>query len=114
MRIHYLAILVVVSFANISAYAQSCSLEIGRMQERVDAVIAATAAAGGVAREGTFATMHRQPTPSSVAGAEERLGEGVPAQRALAAIARARAAESAGDTAACGHALKEAQLALEP
>jgi hypothetical protein len=98
----------------VTSHAGPCSLEIDRTQGRVDAVIAATAAAGESAGESTAATMHRQPTPSSIAGAEERLGDGARAERALAAMARAREAERAGDSGACQHALEDAQRAIAP
>src|SRR5262245_52342309 len=101
--------------ASISAsYAGPCSLEIDRTQARVDAMIEAVAAAGRAGRESTAATMHRQPTPDSIVAAEERLGEGARAERALAAMARARAADGAGDKSACERALEDAQRAIGP
>ena len=60
-----------------AGHAGPCSPEIDRMQARVDAMIAATAAAGPTGRESDAALMHRQPTPGSIAAAEERLGEGL-------------------------------------
>ena len=78
-----------------------CTHEIDRMQARVDAMIAAMAAAGPAGRESGAATRHRQPTPDSIAAAEEKLGEGARAERALAALAQARAADRAGDQSAC-------------
>jgi hypothetical protein len=101
--------------ASISAgHAGPCSQQIDRMQARVDAMIAATAAAGPAGRETDAALMNRQPTPGSIAAAEERLGEGARAQRALAAMAQARAADQAGDTGACERALADAQRAIGP
>jgi hypothetical protein len=111
----FLALSATVLAASISAtYAGPCSQEIDRMQARVDAMIEAVAAAGREARESTAATMHRQPTPGSIAAAEEKLGEGTRAERAVAAMARARAADGAGDKGACERALADAQRALEP
>jgi hypothetical protein len=55
----------------VTSHAGPCSLEIDRMQVRVDAMIAATAAAGPSARESSAATMHRQPTPNSIATAKK-------------------------------------------
>jgi hypothetical protein len=72
-----------------TSYGGPCSVEIEHMQERVDTMIAATAAAGASARQSTAATMHRQPTPGSIAAAEERLGEGERAVHALTALAQA-------------------------
>ena len=73
---------------------------------------AAMAAAGPAGRESDAALMHRQPTPGSIAAAEERLGKGARAQRALAAISQARAADQAGDTGACERALADVQRAI--
>ena len=101
--------------ASISAsHAGPCSPAIDRMQARVDAMIAATAAAGPAGRESDAALIHRQPTPGSIAAAEERLGEGARAQRALAAMAQARAADQAGDNGACERALADVQRAISP
>jgi hypothetical protein len=96
------------------AHAGPCTTEIDRMQARLDARLAANAAAGPSAPEGTNALTHRQPTPGSIAAAEEKLGD-VSAQRAQAAIqamARARAADSAGESSACQQALAEVDRAL--
>ena len=96
------------------SHAGPCSPQIDRMQARVDAMIAATAAAGPTGRESDAALMNRQPTPGSIAAAEERLGEGARAQRALAAMAQARAADQAGDNGACERALADVQRAIGP
>ena len=96
------------------SHAGPCSPEIDRMQARVDAMIAATAAAGPAGRESTAAKMHRQPTPGSIAAAEERLGEGARAERALAALAQARADDRAGNQSACERALADVQRVLGP
>jgi len=102
---------VVVALAVTATHAGPCSPEIARMQARVDALIGAAAAAGPSAREGVAATMHRQPTPGSIAAAEARLGEGAP-ERALAAMARARAADNADDRDTCERALADAESAI--
>jgi hypothetical protein len=98
----------------VTSHAGPCSLEIDRMQSRVDAMIAATAAAGPSAQESTAATMHRQPTPNSIASAEEGLGEGARAQRALAAMTQAREADRADDKTGCQRALADVQRAIAP
>ena len=99
-----------------SSYAGPCTLEIDRMQVRIDAKLNAIAAAGPTARESTAATTDRQPTPGSIAAAEERLGELPPDTiAALAqAMTRARAADSASDKSACEQALADVQRALGP
>jgi hypothetical protein len=99
-----------------ASLAGPCSPEIERTQARIDATLGAKAAAGPAARESAAATMHRQPTPGSIAAAEERLGD-VPAQTAEAvalAMARARAADGAGDKTACEQALADVQRAIGP
>ena len=97
-----------------TSYAGPCSPEIDRTQVRIDAKLNARAAAGPIARESTAATTHRQPTPGSIAAAEERLGE-VSAEKIAAvtqAMKRARAADSAGDKSACEQALLEVQRTI--
>jgi hypothetical protein len=99
-----------------ASYAGPCSHEIDRVQAQVDARLEAKAAAGPAARESTAATMNRQPTPGSIAAAEERLGEVSPqkVEAVAAAMARAREADSAGDKSACEQALADAQRAIGP
>jgi hypothetical protein len=72
---------------SIPSYAGPCSPKIDQMQARVDALIASTAASGTTGDESVAASAHRQPTPSSIAAAEQKLGEGTSAERALAAMA---------------------------
>jgi hypothetical protein len=91
------------------AHAGPCSPEIESIQSRVDARLQANAAHGLM--ESSDALKHRQPTPSSIAQAEERLRE-VSAQMAAPvkqAMDRARAADSAGDKNACEQALADVQ-----
>ena len=99
-----------------AAYAGPCAHEIDRMQAAIDARLEAKAAAGPAGRESTAATMNRQPTPGSIAAAEARLGEVSPQtiEAVGAAMARARAADGAGDKGACEQALADAQRALGP
>jgi hypothetical protein len=64
-----------------ASYAGPCSHEVDRILAEIDAKLEAKAAAGPSARESTAATMHRQPTPGSIAAAETRVvtegGDGV-------------------------------------
>jgi hypothetical protein len=113
--------LLVVSAAALAAamsasYAGPCSHEIDRVQAQLDARLEAKADAGPSARESTAATTHRQPTPGSIAAAEERLGEVSPQklEAVAAAMARAREADRAGDKSACEQALADVQRALGP
>jgi hypothetical protein len=99
-----------------AGYAGPCSHEIERMQARVDAKLAAIAAAGPSAKESVGALMHRQPTPGSIAAAESRLGDVSRAttEALTQAMARARAADHANDRSACEQALTEVQRAIGP
>ena len=83
------------------------------MLAEIDAKLEAKAAAGPSARESTAATMHRQPTPGSLAAAETKLGD-VSSQKVeavAAAMARAREANHAGPQSACEQALVDVQRA---
>jgi hypothetical protein len=118
MAMQRVSVLSAVAFAlSVSCgYAGPCSGEIDSTQARIDARLAAIAGAGGTARESNAATMHRQPTPESIARAEEGLGE-VSARVVQAvgpAMERARAADAAGDKSACEQALAEVQKVLGP
>ena len=97
-----------------ASYAGPCSKEIDRVQAEIDASLAANAAAGPTATESTAATTHRQPTPSSIATAESRLREVTSQQLEAVAgtMARARAADAAGDQRACEQALTDVQRAI--
>ena len=94
-----------------AAEAGPCAKQIDQMQARIDARLAAGAAKGPTARETVGAKTGRQPTPRSIAKAEEKLGELPP--ETVASIkqdmARARAADKAGDKSACDQALAAAQ-----
>jgi hypothetical protein len=109
------ACVAVVLAASISAsFANPCSQEIDRVQAKFDAILEAQAGAGPSARESTAATMHRQPTPGSIAAAEAKLGD-VPPEKIQAVevlMTRAREADRAGDQGACEQALAEVQRVL--
>ena len=107
-----LAVCVAVIAASVSAsFARPCSQDIDRIQAMIDAKLEAQAAAGRSARESTAATLHRQPTPGSIAAAEVNLGDISPekVQAVEALMASAREADSAGDQSACDQALAEVQ-----
>src|SRR5215470_16211494 len=97
-----------------ACYAGPCSQDIARLQAAMDARVGAAAAAGPRAAEGTAATMHRQPTPRSMATAESELGGLSPDQvkAARSAMTRARQADSANDESACKQAIADAERAL--
>jgi hypothetical protein len=98
-----------------AVYAAPCSQEI-EVQAHIDAKLEAAARIGALAPESAAALLHRQPTPGSIAAAENRLGEVSSATVAAvaAAMARAREAEGAGDATACEQALADVQRAIGP
>ena len=107
---------VVIAASISSARAGPCSPEIDSMLARIDARLEAKAAAGPSAKESAGALVDRQPTPSSIARAEESLGE-VSTETVAAvkqAMGRAHAADSAGDKNACEQALAEVQRLIGP
>jgi hypothetical protein len=99
-----------------AAHAGPCSSQIDVMQARVDAKLEAKAAAGPTAKEGVSATMNMQPTPASIAAAEEKLGDISPkkVQAIKRGMARARVADKVGDLRACRKALAAVQRVLGP
>ncbi len=97
-----------------AANAGPCTADIAAVQTAFDARLNAAAASGREGEESTYATMHRQPTLNSVAGAEESLGELPPAQveAFTAAMKRAQDADASGDGSVCQQALSEARRTL--
>ena len=97
-----------------AAHAGPCSDQIDAMQARIDAKLEAKAAAGPTGKEGVAAGMSVQPTPASIAAAEEKLG-GIPPKKVQAikrGMARARVADKVGDLRACRKALAAVQRVL--
>ena len=80
-----------------TAGAGPCTKEIEAVQLQVDAVLEATASAGPTLPESQSARLHHEPTPESIARAEQQAGDGPQEVQALAALARAREADQAGD-----------------
>jgi hypothetical protein len=80
------------------------------------ALNAAAAASPGAQDQSIVAGRHVQPTPNSIAAAEAKVGAISPEafQQARDAVARARAADAAGDNVACKAALAEAQRMIGP
>ena len=88
-----------------ATHAGPCSDQIDAMQARIDAKFEAKAAAGPNAKQGVAAGMSVQPTPASIAAAEEKLGEISP--KKVKAIKRAMArARSPTRSVICAHAGK--------
>jgi hypothetical protein len=111
MRICRLTILgaAALALSTLAAHAGPCSGEIDRLQVEVDAKLEATAKSGRAAPESRAARLHHQPTPGSIAAAESKLGEGRQVDEAVAALARARAADRAGDKGGCERSLADVQ-----
>jgi hypothetical protein len=97
-----------------TSHAGPCTIQIEAVQAQVDARAAAIAGAGPVAPESTAALLHRQPTPGSIARAEESLGEGASITKALSALERAREADRGGNEGGCEQALAEARRSIGP
>jgi hypothetical protein len=104
------------ALSTLPSFAGPCSQEIDQMQAKINARVEATAGVGRAAQESSAATMHHQPTPRSIAAAESKLGELSPqtVQTLTDDMARARAADLAGDQSSCEQALADVQRALGP
>ncbi len=100
------------SMAATWAQAGPCTVEIADVQAQVDAEIDAIAGSGVTGTETRAARLHHQPTPASIAAAEQRLHESEGTKRALVALARARKADAAGNADACEKALAAARAAI--
>ena len=96
--------------------AGPCSSEIAEMQARLDARLAAVAAAGPSAPESSSARLHHQPTPGSIAATERALGRLSPEKGVIirGGMARAREADKTGDWEACMRALDEVRKTIGP
>jgi hypothetical protein len=96
------------------AHANQCSQDVHETMVEIADRLTAIAEAGRTARETQRATMHRQPTPSSIAQAEMQLGElPVTAIRAYQeSMQRVADADSANNPLVCRQALKDVRDAL--
>lgn len=94
--------------------AGPCANEIYQTDIALGKRLDAAAARGKPAPESTFATTHHQPTPSTIAGAEEKVGDLSEADaRAIDEfMEESRKADAANDRAGCQKALAEAQKVL--
>jgi hypothetical protein len=93
--------------------ADSCSQDIDRAWAEVNAKIQARSAAGRSVPQGTIARLHRQPTQSSIAAAQETLFDvWLPIEAAVAALSRAGEADRANDRTVCEEALAEVRRAI--
>lgn len=92
------------------AYAGSCEPSIAKVQARVDAAIEQNAGSHGWQPESLDATRSYQPTPQSLAAAEDSYGPDFTA--ALDSLDRARDADRIGDIGTCKRELDRAQAML--
>jgi len=106
-------VLLAVSTAQSSA--GPCSQHIHDVRVAAENRLDAIAGAGKTAAETPAATMHRQPTPNSVAGAEAKLGElsAADAEAFAQAMDRADKADENGALSDCEQALSDAQVLLD-
>jgi hypothetical protein len=98
-----------------AAHAGPCTDRIYETDFEVAKLLDAAAAQGRPAPESTFATMHRQPTPGSVATAEQQAGDltADELQAITEAMDVARHADDSNDGAGCEKALSEVDRMLK-
>jgi hypothetical protein len=109
-----LFIIVTLPLAASPSYAGPCGRSIDRVQAQVDAAIDEQAGSGPWRPESIDALRGHQPTPRSIARAEEASGNGSGLQSALNALERAREADRAADITLCKNELNKARRALGP
>jgi hypothetical protein len=104
------------AFCPIAAHAGPCEQQLYGTEIAREARLNALGAHGNAAPESTFAMMHRQPTPTTVAEAEERAGEvsGANLTAVEKFLQEARKADAANDLPACTKALAEVRKILGP
>ena len=94
-----------------SAHAGPCADDLYKAEVDIGKRLNELAARGRSGTESTFATLHRQPTPATIVGAEEKLGDVSEAQvKAVREyLAEAKKADDAGNKDACEQALLQAR-----
>ncbi len=97
------------------AHAGPCTQRIYQTDLDVAKLLNSAAAQGRPAAESVFATMHRQPTPGSIATAEQQAGNltSEEAEAITEAMDEARHADDEGDQAGCEKALSDVDRMLE-
>ena len=115
MNIHQLLVFgaAAIALSTLPSRASPCAYDIDRAWVEVGTKIQARIGAGRSAPQSTVALLHHQPTPGSIAAAEETVRErwGL-VEAAGTALARAGEAERADDRSACERAVAEAQRAI--
>jgi hypothetical protein len=97
------------------AHAGPCTDRIYQADLDVAKLLHSAAAQGRTAPESAFATMHRQPTPGSIASAEQQAGalSTEEVQAITEAMDEARHADDAGDGDGCEKALSDVDRMLK-
>lgn len=90
----------------------ACSAELRRTGRAVDRALDQHASSSPYAPESTAAKLSHQPTPATIARAEHRFDNWPNGSEAIAAVARARQANKAGDIQGCLDALRKARMAI--
>lgn len=96
------------------ADAGPCTDRIYGTDLKIAKLLDAAAAQGRTAPQSAFATMHRQPTPGSIASAEHQAGDlsSADVEAITKAMDVARRADDQGDSAGCQKALSEVDRVL--
>jgi hypothetical protein len=96
------------------ALAGPCTDRIYQTDLDVAKLLNSAAAQGQPATQSTFATMHRQPTPGSIASAEQQAGDLTTdeVQAITEDMDEARHADDAGDNDGCEKALSDVDRML--
>ena len=110
-RFHAVVVVILLA-ASGPGHAGPCAHSIDRVQARVDAVIDERAGSGPWRPESVDALRSHQPTPLSIARADEASGNGAGLQSALDALERARQADRSADVARCNAELNTARRSL--
>lgn len=98
-----------------AAHAGSCTDRIYQTNLDVAKLLNSAAAQGRPAPQSAFATMHRQPTPGSIASAEQEAGDltSEEVQAITEAMDEARRADDKGDRDGCEKALSDVDRMLK-
>ena len=98
-----------------AAHAGPCADRIYQTNLDVAKLLNSAAAQGRPARQSVFATMHRQPTPGSIASAEQEAGDltSEELQAITEALDEARHADDEGDRDGCEKALSDVDRMLK-
>lgn len=98
-----------------TAHAGPCTDRIYQTDLEVARILDSAAAEGRPAPQSAFATMHRQPTPGSIATAEQQAGDltSEETQAITEAMDEARHADDANDRDGCEKALSDVDRMLQ-